>query len=119
MNRRLLRRRYWLLYLVWLGLCAALFIALLGARDPSLAGRNLSEEQAGQRALSLLKSTDQARYSDYEVVSVAPVRKNHGGGPERWVVLCDRRPGTRLREAVVVEMNLDTGALIRIRPPGR
>jgi hypothetical protein len=38
---------------------------------------------------------------------------------DRWIVLCDRRPRTALREAIVVELRAADGALLLIRKPVR
>jgi hypothetical protein len=38
---------------------------------------------------------------------------------DRWIVLLDRVPHTRLAEAVVIELRVDDGRLLRIRKPVR
>ncbi|HVG25358.1 MAG TPA: hypothetical protein VND45_14470 [Thermoanaerobaculia bacterium] len=102
------------LYLAWILLCVVFFVALHGMEDPSRpTGRILSVE-AGARALSIAK----ARGLDgYEVVHVARARANEGAAEDRWVVLLDKVPHTRLREAVVVEVRVEDGTLLRIRKP--
>jgi hypothetical protein len=101
-------------YLAWIALCAVLFFAFSRAEDPSRpAGRILSIE-AGNRALAVAA---QRGLRDYTVVHVARARKGEGAAEDRWVVLLDRVPHTRLREAVVVELGVEDGRLLRVRKP--
>ncbi len=100
-------RRFWLLYPAWILVCAILFVALSGLEDPSRpTGRILSIE-AGVRALDIARERG---LSGYEVVHVAR-------NDDRWVVLVDKVPHTRLREALVVELKVEDGTLVRIRKP--
>ena len=110
-------RRSWLLYILWIALCAGLFLALSGLEDPSRPKGRVLSVDAGRRAMRVLIERDPARYRDYEVVHVARARAGEGGAEDRWVVLCDRVPHSGLREAVVVELDRETGALLRIRTP--
>ena len=104
------RGHRWLLYPAWILLCAVLAVALRKGEDPSRrAGRILSND-AGLRAVALLRQADRARYRDYEPVHVA-------WEVDRWIVLCDRVPHTALRDAVVVEVGGKDGALVRMRKP--
>lgn len=108
--------RWWTWYLGWIALCAILFFALSGLEDPSRpTGRILSIE-AGQRALAIAAERG---LRDYSVVHVARARKGEGGAEDRWVVLLDRVPHTRLAEAVVIEIGLEDGRLLRMRKPKR
>lgn len=111
------RGRWIALYAGWIALCAILFLALAGAEDPSRRPDRILSNDAGRRALSLLRESDRLRYRDYEVVHVAYAGAGEGGAEARWVVLCDRVPHTFLREAVVVEMRAKDGELIRLRKP--
>jgi hypothetical protein len=87
--------------------CALLFIALRGVEDPSRrAGRILSND-AGDRAVAILR---QHGYKGYESVHVAYA-------DNKWIVLCDRVPHTAMREAVIVELRAVDGNLISIRKP--
>lgn len=112
-------RRYWLLYPLWIVLCAVLFLAFLHREDPSRrTGRMLSDDAAA-RAVAILRN-DPLRFRDYEAVHVAWAPRGEGGGTtDRWVVLCDRVPHTALREAVVVELDGKDGRLLTIRNPKR
>lgn len=107
-------RRWWPLYVGWIALCAVLFFALGDLEDPSRPGGRILSVQAGRRALAIARERG---YRDYEVVHVARARRNEGAAEERWVVLLDKVPHTRLREAVVVELDSATGTLLRIRKP--
>ena len=107
-------RRWWPFYLGWIALCAILFVALSDLEDPSRpTGRILSIE-AGLRARAIAHARG---LRDYEVVHVARARKGEGAAEDRWVVLLDRVPHTRLKEAVVVELGLEDGRLLRMREP--
>ncbi|HYI09390.1 MAG TPA: hypothetical protein VEK57_10000 [Thermoanaerobaculia bacterium] len=109
-------RRWWPLYLGWLVLCAILFVALAGLEDPSRpTGRILSIE-AGRRALAIARERG---LRDLEVVHVAGARAGEGAAEDRWVVLLDKVPHTKLQEAVVIELDRETGELIRVRKPER
>jgi hypothetical protein len=88
-------------------LCALLFIGLRGVEDPSRrAGRILSND-AGDRAVAILR---QHGYKGFEAVHVAYA-------DNKWIVLCDRVPHTAMRDAVVVELRAVDGSLITIRKP--
>ena len=107
-------RRWWPLYLGWIALCAILFVALSGLEDPSRpTGRILSIE-AGHRALAIVHARG---LSQHHVGHVARARKGVGGDADRWIVLLDRVPHTSLKEAVVVELGVEDGRLLRIRKP--
>jgi hypothetical protein len=104
------QRHSWLLYPAWILLCAALAFGLRNGEDPSRrAGRILSND-AGLRAVALLRQVDRARFRDYEPVHVA-------WEVDRWIVLCDCVPHTALRDAVVVEVAGKDGRLVRMRKP--
>ena len=111
------RRRYWLLYPLWIAICAALFFAVRGAEDPSRRHDRISSDEAAVRAVDLLRRADRARYRGYEAVHVAYAGRGEGGTRARWVVLCDRLPHSALRDAVVVELDARDGSLILIRKP--
>ncbi len=98
----------------WIVFCAILFVALRHAEDPSRrAGRILSND-AGDRAVAILR---QRGLPGYEAVHVAYAAHGEGGGEPRWIVLCDRVPHTALAEALVVELRAADGSLIVIRKP--
>jgi hypothetical protein len=95
------------IYILWIAVSAALFIAFRGGEDPSRrAGRILSND-AGSRAVAVLRERG---IRGYEAVHVA-----YSDG--RWIVLCDRVPHTALREALVVELRAADGSLLVIRKP--
>jgi len=99
-----MRRRYWLLYPLWILICAMLFLAMRGREDPSRRPGRILSNDAAVRALAALHRPG------YEAVHVA-------GEGNRWIVLCDRVPHTGLQEAVVVELDAIDGHLLGIRPP--
>ncbi|HEV8658475.1 MAG TPA: hypothetical protein VGS96_07580 [Thermoanaerobaculia bacterium] len=102
-----MRRVFAAIYILWIALCAALFVAFRGAEDPSRrAGRILSND-AGTRAVSVLRARG---IRGYEAVHVAY-------SENRWVVLCDRVPHSALRDAIVVELRAADGSLLTIRKP--
>lgn len=111
------RRRDWLLYPLWILLCAALFVALRGAEDPSRRPGRILSDEAAVRAVALLRARDAARYRTYEAVHVAYAGAGEGGTVARWVVLCDRVPHSGLDDAVVVELDARDGRLLRVRQP--
>ena len=95
------------LYPGWIVLCAVLFLALRGAEDPSRPRGRILSIDAGVKALSVAK---QRGLQNYEVVHVARAG-------DRWIVLLDKVPHTRLKEAVVVELKVEDGTLVRVRKP--
>jgi hypothetical protein len=107
-------RRWWPFYVGWLVLCAILFVALRGAADPSRPKGRLLPVVAGDRALAIAKARG---YRGYEVVQVARAKKGEGAPEDRWVVLLDQVPHTSLRRAVVIELAIGDGTLLRIRKP--
>jgi len=100
-------RRWWSLYLAWIALCAVLFLALSGFEDPSRPKGRILSIDAGNRAL--VYATERG-LRNYRVVHVAR-------DDDRWIVLLDRVPHTRLKEAIVIELRVDNGRLMRIRRP--
>jgi hypothetical protein len=107
-------RRWTFVSLGWIALCALLFLLLSGAEDPSRPKGRILSIEAGQRALAIARERG---LRDYEVVHVARARKGEGAGEERWVVLLDRVPHTRLAQAFIVEVDVEHGRLLRIRRP--
>jgi hypothetical protein len=107
-------RRFWLLYIGWIALCAILFVVLGGAEDPARPKGRILSLDAGRRALAIARANGLV---DYEVVHVARARAGEGGAGERWVVLVDRASHTGLRDAVVIEMRADDGEVLVIRKP--
>lgn len=106
-----MRRRFWLLYPAWIALCAALFIGLGGAEDPSRRRGRLLSNDAAAMALR------QVPQKGFEAVHVAYSPAGEAGDRARWIVLCDRVPHTALSEAVVVELDARDGHLLAIRKP--
>ena len=102
------------LYPAWFLICVILFLALRGMEDPSRPKGRILSIEAGQRALTIAKERG---IRGYEVVHVARARANEGAREDRWVVLLDQVPHTRLRHAVVVELRVEDGTLLRIRKP--
>jgi hypothetical protein len=91
----------------WIALCAILFVAVSGLEDPSRPKGQILSSQAGLRALDVARDRG---LKGYEVVHVAR-------SGEKWVVLLDKVPHTRLREAVVVELKVGDGTLLNVRKP--
>src|SRR5687768_15075373 len=106
--------RWWPLYIGWIALCAILFVTMRGLEDPSRPTGQILSIEAGQRALAIARARG---LRDHHVVHVARARKGEGGTEDRWIVLLDRVPHTRLEEAVVVELGMEDGRLLRIRKP--
>ncbi len=102
------------LYPAWLVVCVVLFLALGELEDPSRPKGRILSIDAGRRAAAIAK---QRGFAGYEVVHVARARRNEGAPEERWIVLLDKVPHTRLKEAVVVELRAEDGTLLRIRKP--
>lgn len=102
------------LYPAWILVCAVLFFALGGLEDPSRPKGRILSIDAGRRAAAIAK---QRGFRGYDVVHVARARRNEGAAEERWIVLLDKVPHTRLRDAVVVELRAGDGTLLRIRKP--
>jgi len=82
--------------------------------DPSRPKGRILSIEAGQRARAI---AEQRGYRGYEVVHVARARANEGAPEDRWVVLLDKVPHTSLAAAIVVEVDLETGRLLRLRRP--
>jgi hypothetical protein len=108
-------RRFWLLYIAWIVICAAAFMALRGAEDPSRPKGRILSIEAGMRARQILLERDPSRYRGYEVVHVAHAKAGEAGAVDRWIVLLDRVPHTSLREAVVVEVRAEDGKALLVR----
>jgi hypothetical protein len=98
-------RRYAAIYIGWIALCAILFLALRGSEDPSRRRGRILSNDAAAIAVATLKSRG---VTGYDAVHVA-------ADNNRWIVLCDRRPRTALRDAIVVELRATDGALLTIR----
>lgn len=105
-------RRFWLLYIGWIAVCAILFVALRNAEDPARPKGRILSIDAGSRALAIARARG---LRDYEVVHVAKARKGEGGEGERWVVLLDKVPHTSLASAIVIELDAATGTPIKMR----
>lgn len=108
-------RRFALVYVSWIAVCAALFVALSGAEDPSRRRDRILNNDAAARAQQIL--TSDARFRGYEVVHVAYANRGEGGSEARWVVLLDRVPHSALHEARVVELRARDGGVVVIREP--
>ena len=102
------------LYVSWIAICAIAFFALRHAEDPSRRGGRILSNDAGVRAVAVLR---QRGFRDYEAVHVAYAGRGEGGSESRWVVLCDRVPHTALHDAMVVELRASDGSLLTIRKP--
>lgn len=110
-------RRFPLLYAGWILVCAILFAALSSVKDSSRPEGRILSIDAAAVALRGARATDPRRFAAYAVVHVARARRNEGGERERWVVLLDRAPRTRLQDAVVVEVAAQDGRVLGMRTP--
>jgi uncharacterized membrane protein YdfJ with MMPL/SSD domain len=110
-------RRFAAIYLVWILLCFVLFVALRHSEDPARRHGRILSNDAADRAVAILRQSDRQRFHDYQAVSVAYAGRGEAGDTARWVVLCDRVPHTALREAIVVELDAASGALLGERKP--
>ena len=110
-------RAWWAAYLLWISLCAALFFSLRGADDPSRPRGKVSEDAASATALRYLGDRDAARFRGFEVVNAA-LYKRKESRDSLWVVLCGGPNRPSLRDAIVVEVDAETGTVIGVRAPG-
>lgn len=108
------RRLFPWFYVAWIAFCALLFLALSGLEDPSRPKGRILSTDAGRRALAIARDRGM---QDYEVVHVARARKGEGAAEDRWVVLLDKVPHTKLRQAVVIELRASDGSMLRVRSP--
>lgn len=109
-------RRPWVLYAGWFVLCAILFVALDGLDDPSRPRGRMLSIQAARVARGI---AEERGLRGYEVVHVARARAGEGAAEDRWVVLLDQVPHTSLKKAVVIELDIESGTFLRMRPPAR
>ncbi len=100
-------RWFAVVYAVWIAVCSIGFVAVRHAPDPSRRAGRILANDAGDRAVIVLRRRG---FRGYEAVHVA-------GEGDRWIVLCDRVPHTALRDAVVVELRAADGGLITVRKP--
>ena len=109
-----MRRRFFAFYAAWIFICAVAFVALRGAEDPSRRHGRILSNDAADRAIAMLRAKG---IRDYDAVHVGYAKKGEAGAADRWIVLCDRVPHTRLRDALVVELRAEDGSLLTIRKP--
>jgi hypothetical protein len=110
-----LDRHFWVLYVLWIVLCAGLFLILQPTEEQAARSNRLPSKTAGEIAQQIVRKSDPERWGGHDVVNVAYSREGEAGPEARWIVLLDRQPRSGLAEAVVVELEPATGALIRIR----
>lgn len=98
---------------LWLAACAMAFVLLRGAPDPAEPRGRIDERRAGVEAIAALSDS---RGGAWSVVKAAPAL---AGEParHRWIVLCDRPGRTAMRQALVVDIDADTGRVDGIRRP--
>lgn len=106
-------RSYWLVYPLWIIGFAILFLALRDAPDPSRRTDRVDKDVAAREGLAILRSLG---HEDYEVVHVALAKRGEVGVEPSWLVLCDRRDRTALREAYVVQLRASDGAFLGLKP---
>ncbi|MGK2858475.1 MAG: hypothetical protein ACSLFQ_14845 [Thermoanaerobaculia bacterium] len=109
-------KAWWATYVVWAALCAAAFVALGDAGDPSRPKGRISPYLAEIVALEHLESIDGSAYARFETVDAA-IYRDPASGRRIWLVLCDDEMPTRLARAVVVEIDARSGTVIRVRLP--
>lgn len=108
-------RRYWLAYPAWIAVCAVLFVSLAHIGSPTRHSDRIDDDRATVLALAQLRALDRARFADYEVVHVTYARRGEAANDSRWLILCDAKGRTSLREAVVVELSARDGSTLEIR----
>ena len=109
------RRLIWLLYPLWLLVCAVLFVAMRDWPDPSRRNDRISNEEAAIRTEAILRTLDSGKYSGFEVVNVSFARRGEIAVEPRWLVLCDEDRRSALDAAIVVELRASDGAFVRAR----
>lgn len=110
-------KAWWAACAVWAVLCAFAFVALGDAEDPSRPRGRISPYQAEIAALEHLRSLDASAYDRFETVDAA-IYRDPATHRRVWLVLCDAEVPTRLARAVVVEIDAESGQVIRTRRPG-
>lgn len=110
-----IQRRFWIAYPVLILVCALLFVVLRDAPDPSRRIDRVDKDDAAVIALAELRRSGGARYEAYEVVHVALAKRGEVTNEPLWLVLCDRRERSALREAVVVQLRAADGEVVGIR----
>ncbi len=68
-------------------------------------------------ALDHLEALDAHAYARFETVDSA-IYRDRDSGRRVWLVLCDDAQPSHLERAVVVEIDAETGTVVRLRPPG-
>lgn len=119
MRSEFIEKRYWVVYVVWIAISAAMVGGTVYLPDASRPSGRLDTEEASKRALEELHEMDPQRFGAYDVVAVAGSGRGELGPEARWVVLCDRSDRSALSEAVVVELDAGDFRLIRVRKPER
>jgi hypothetical protein len=109
------RTIFWFVYPVWIAICAVLFVAVADLPDPSKKSDRIENELAGERALAILKASDPVRFANYEAVHVSYAKRNEVSPESRWLILCDDKDRTGLRDAVVVHLRAIDGVLRDVR----
>lgn len=115
MNVSPLSRFWWLTYPTWIMICGILFLALRDMPDPSRPLDRLESDEAAVIAMEHLRGAGDGMYDHYTVVNVAQERGESGTGEPRWIVMADVPERSQLRDAVIVELTIADGSLIRIR----
>ena len=110
------RRFYPALYPAWIVVCALLFLVLRDAPDPSRPSGRMTPAQARVTALEYLAKYDAARFGTYHVIDAA-VYRDVQRDERVWVVICDSTPRSALKRAVIVDLEADTGEVVRTRRP--
>ena len=100
--------------IIWWIACLAAINALRGV---PFAERDqpITMEVASEIAIEELRAVDPDRYEDYVVLNAAYSKSGELGLEPRWIVLCDDIDRTGLREAVAMDIDSETGRVLRIR----
>jgi len=104
-------------FAAWTALCAAAFVSLGRAEDASRPDGRISPYLAEIVALEHLAAADATAYAQFETVDSA-IDRDRESGRSVWLVLCDDARPSRLRRAVVVEVDAKSGRVTRTRRPG-
>lgn len=105
------------MFVVWTALCASAFVALGHAEDTSRPEGRMSPYRAEIVALDYLEALDPTAYARFETVDSA-IYRDRRSNRRVWLVLCDDAQPSQLARAVVVEVDAESGRVVRMRRPG-
>ncbi|MFA6955813.1 MAG: hypothetical protein WC538_08070 [Thermoanaerobaculia bacterium] len=104
-------------FAAWTALCCAAFVAFGHAEDAARPEGRISPYLAEIVALDHLEALDATAHARFETVDSA-IYRDRDSGRRVWLVLCDDAQPSHLQRAVVVEVDAETGRVVRLRRPG-